>query len=148
MAAEEGRFEAEAWRVRQDGSLFWANVVMDPVRDEAGHLVGFAKITRDISERRSGELALQEAQAQRRHAQKMDALGQLTGGVAHDFNNLLMIVSGHLQAIKPKAAGDARAERSAEAIEMAVRRGASLTRQLLSFSRRQPTNPTIVHLGE
>jgi PAS domain S-box-containing protein len=148
MAAAEGRFEAEAWRVRQDGSLFWANVVMDPVRDEAGHLIGFAKITRDISERRSAELALQEAQAQRAHAQKMDALGQLTGGVAHDFNNLLMIVSGHLQAIKPKAAGDARAERSAEAIEMAVRRGASLTRQLLSFSRRQPTNPTIVHLGE
>ena len=144
-AMEEGRYEAEGWRVRKDGSLFWANVVIDRILDEKGALVGFAKITRDITERRSTQLALDEAQSQRAYAQKMDALGQLTGSVAHDFNNLLMIVSGHLARLR-RAGDEARARQSAEAIEMAVRRGASLTRQLLSFSRRQPFDPTVIDL--
>jgi PAS domain S-box-containing protein len=144
-AMEEGRYEAEGWRVRKDGSLFWANVVIDRIIDEKGLHVGFAKITRDITERRSAQLALEEAQGQRAYAQKMDALGQLTGSVAHDFNNLLMIVSGHLARLR-SAGDDTRARQSAEAIETAVRRGASLTRQLLAFSRRQPFNPTVVDL--
>ena len=70
-------------------------------------------------------------------SQKMEALGQLTGGVAHDFNNLLMVVSGHVQTLKKLVADDPRAARAAEAIELAAQRGAALTRQLLSFSRRQ-----------
>src|SRR5207244_3466944 len=140
-AAEEGRYETEGWRARKDGSLFWANAVIDPIRDEDGNLVGFAKITRDVTERRDAQLALQEAGAQRAHAQKMDALGQLTGGVAHDFNNLLMVVSGHVQTLKGKMGDDARAARAVQAIELAAQRGASLTRQLLSFSRRQSSNP-------
>ena len=94
-AAQVGRYEAEGWRVRKDGSLFWANAIIDRITDEKGDVVGFAKITRDITERRNAQLALQEAQAQRAQAQKMEALGQLTGGVAHDINNLLMIVGGH-----------------------------------------------------
>jgi PAS domain S-box-containing protein len=147
-AIEEGRFEAEGWRVRKDGSLFWANVVIDPIIDEDGSLVGFAKITRDITERRDAQLALQEAQAQRAHAQKMDALGQLTGGVAHDFNNLLMVVSGHVQTLKSRVTGDPRSTRALQAIELAAQRGASLTRQLLSFSRRQSCNPVVVSLVE
>jgi PAS domain S-box-containing protein len=136
-AAQEGRFETEGWRVRKNGEVFWANVVIDPIRDERGDLIGFAKMTRDITERRNQQIALQEAQAQRAQAQKMDALGQLTGGVAHDFNNLLMVVSGHIPTLKRKAGDDPRALRAAEAIEIAARRGASLTRQLLTFSRRQ-----------
>ena len=100
LSATEGRFEADAWRVRKDGTLLWANVVIDPVRDENRRLIGFAKITRDITERREAQLALQEAQTQRAHAQKMDALGQLTGGFAHDFNNLLMVISGQLPRLK------------------------------------------------
>jgi PAS domain S-box-containing protein len=114
-AMEEGRYEAEGWRVRKDGSLFWANVVIDRIIDEKGLHVGFAKITRDITERRSAQLALEEAQGQRAYAQKMDALGQLTGSVAHDFNNLLMIVSGHLARLR-SAGDDTRARQSAEAI--------------------------------
>jgi PAS domain S-box-containing protein len=147
-ALEQGHFEADTWRQRKGGELFWAHVVIEPIRDENGQLVGFAKITRDISERRAAELALQAAETQRAQAQKMDALGQLTGGVAHDFNNLLMIVLGHIQTLKRKVVDDARASRAAEAIEMAGRRGAALTRQLLTFSRRQPFNPTVVTLGE
>jgi PAS domain S-box-containing protein len=99
-ARAEGRFEAEGWRVRKDGSMFWANVIIDPIHDDDGKLVGFAKITRDITERRSAEIALQKAQAERDHAQRLEALGKLTGGVAHDFNNLLMIVSGHMETLK------------------------------------------------
>src|SRR5215470_9469480 len=126
-AAQEGRYEAEGWRVRKDGSLFWANAIIDRITDEKGDVVGFANITRDITERRNAQLALQEAQAQRAQAQKMEALGQLTGGVAHDFNNLLMIVGGHVQTLKKMLAGDKKGQRAAEAIELAAKRGAALS---------------------
>jgi PAS domain S-box-containing protein len=121
-AAAEGRFEAESWRVRKDGTLFWANVIVDPIFDDEGRLVGYSKITRDITERHEAQRAVQESQLQIAQMQKMEALGQLTGGVAHDFNNLLMVVSGYIPRIKqllaehPKglqAAGSHRACRSA-----------------------------------
>src|SRR5215218_8104133 len=147
-ATQEGRFEAEGWRMRKDGSVFWANVIIDPVRDERGDLVGFAKITRDITERRNAQLALQKAQQQRANTQRMEAIGQLTGGVAHDFNNLLMIVVGHIGTLKKLVAADPKGTRAAEAIELAVKRGESLTRQLLSFSRRQALEPVVVNIGE
>ncbi len=147
-AANERRFEAEAWRVRKDGTMFWANVVIDPIYDETGALMGFAKITRDITERRKAQVALQEAQAERSHAMKMDALGQLTGGVAHDFNNLLSIVTGHMSVLKKKADDDPKTQRAIDAIDTAVRRGAALTRQLLTFSRRQSFNPSVIDVGE
>jgi PAS domain S-box-containing protein len=147
-AAQEGRFEAEGWRVRKDGTLFWANAVIDRITDENGDLIGFAKITRDITERRNAQLALQEAQAQRAQAQKMEALGQLTGGVAHDFNNLLMIVGGHIRTLKKFVASDPKGARAVEAIERAAERGATLTRQLLTFARRQTHQPIIAEIGE
>jgi PAS domain S-box-containing protein len=147
-ATKEGRFEAEGWRVRKDGNVFWANVVIDPIRDECGELVGFAKITRDVTDRRNTQLELQEAQRQRAHAQRMDALGQLTGGVAHDFNNLLMIVSGHIRSIQKAADADPKLSRAANAIAYAAQRGATLTRQLLTFSRRQTLNPKIFNIAE
>jgi PAS domain S-box-containing protein len=148
VAAQEGRYEAEGWRVRRDGSLFWANAIIDRITDEKGALIGFAKITRDITERRNAQLALQEAQAQRAQTQKMEALGQLTGGVAHDFNNLLMIVNGHLQSLKKLVAEDEKGRRATEAIELAAKRGATLTRQLLTFSRRQTFHPTLTNFRE
>jgi PAS domain S-box-containing protein len=147
-AAQHGRFETEGWRVRKDGTLFWANVVIDAIRDETGTLAGFAKITRDITERRAAQKALEATQAQLAQAQKMEALGQLTGGVAHDFNNLLMIVSGHIQTIKRLVADDPKGLRAAEAIERAAQRGESLTRQLLTFSRRQSINPVVINLHD
>ncbi|MFL5121287.1 MAG: PAS domain S-box protein, partial [Microvirga sp.] len=139
IAAAEGRFEAEGWRVRKDGSLFWANVIVDPIFDDDGSLVGFAKITRDITERREAQLALQAAQAQRAQTQKMEALGQLTGGVAHDFNNLLQAVSGNLElALAALGRGDTgRVRRLIGNAARGIGRGARLTEQLLAFSRRQ-----------
>src|SRR5215470_2368319 len=95
IAREHGRYEEEGWRVRKDGTFFWASVVIDPIY-EGGELVGFAKITRDITERRNAQLKLEQMQKHLAEAQKLDALGQLTGGVAHDFNNILMVISGSL----------------------------------------------------
>lgn len=147
-AETTGRYEEEGWRVRKDGSFFWASIVIDAIREDDGKLIGFAKITRDISERREAQAQLEKVQAQLAEAQKMDALGQLTGGVAHDFNNLLMIVSGHVQTLKQRVVGDERATRSAQAIEIAAQRGAALTRQLLTFARRQRVNPQATNIAE
>jgi PAS domain S-box-containing protein len=147
-AMSEGQFEAEGLRVRKDGSVFWAHVIIDAVRDEKGDLVGFAKITRDVTERRENQKKLQDAQRQLAHAQKMDALGQLTGGVAHDFNNLLMIISGQIRKIKKYVPDHELLARSAHHIEDAVQRGSALTRQLLTFSRRQSLTPTVMAPSE
>ena len=147
-ATTEGRFEGEGWRVRKDGTRFWASVVIDPIRDEKGDLIGFAKITRDITERRDTQFALQRAQEQLAQAQKMEALGQLTGGIAHDFNNLLTIVAGQARMIKKRANGDESTLKAADAIETTVERGAALTRQLLGFSRKQHLEPQPLSLDE
>ena len=147
-ASQEGRFEAEGWRVRKDGSMFWANVVIDAIRDADGKLVGFAKITRDISERRAAATRLQKAHVERDYAQKMEALGQLTGGIAHDFNNLLMIIGAHLLTVRKLVANDPKGMRAAEAIEIAAQRGEALTRQMLSFGRRQTLKPVVVSLTD
>jgi PAS domain S-box-containing protein len=139
-AASEGRFEAEGWRLRKDGSRFWASVVIDPIRNDMGELIGFAKITRDITERRKTQEALEEAQAALFQAQKMEAVGQLTGGVAHDFNNLLTIIVNNLDLLT-RNARDPRDVKLIESAQRAAERGAKLTQQLLAFSRRQPLQP-------
>jgi PAS domain S-box-containing protein len=136
-ARAEGRFEREGWRVRKDGSHFWAHVVVDAIRDEAGELVGFAKVIRDVTERRQTMEALERANAALFQSQKMESLGQLTGGVAHDFNNLLAVMSNGLDALSLRAQGHADL-RMLETMQRAVARGATLTQQLLSFARQQP----------
>ncbi len=93
-AREVGRYEAEGWRVRKDGTRFWASVVLDAIRDDGGELIGFAKITRDMTEKREAQLKLEDSREQLFRSQKMEALGQLTGGLAHDFNNLLTAILG------------------------------------------------------
>ena len=147
IAREQGRYEEEGWRVRKDGTFFWASVVIDPIH-EAGKLIGFAKITRDISERREAQLKLEQMHQKLAESQKLDALGQLTGGVAHDFNNLLMIISGSLHTLKKTVGDDPKSQRALSAIEGAAKRGASLTSQLLTFARRQSVNPQAVHVAE
>jgi PAS domain S-box-containing protein len=145
IAGEQGRYESEGWRIRKDGTRFWAFAVIDAVRDEGGKLIGFAKITRDMSERREAQLELERAREQLAQAQKMEAIGQLTGGIAHDFNNLLMIVSGQAQLLRNRAK-EAKDVRALDAIEMAAKNGANLTRQLLTFARRQRLNPELIDL--
>jgi len=146
IARDKGRYEEEGWRVRKDGTFFWASVVIDPIY-EGDQLIGFAKITRDITERRNAQIKLEAMQKQLAESQKFDALGQLTGGVAHDFNNLLMIISGSLHILKKDAADEARLQRAISAIETATKRGAALTNQLLTFARRQSVNPQAIDLA-
>jgi PAS domain S-box-containing protein len=145
-AVDHGRYEEEGWRVRKDGTFFWASVVIDAIKED-DRLIGFAKITRDITERRESALKMERMQKQLAESQKLDALGQLTGGVAHDFNNLLMVIGGSAEVLK-KYASDEKSGRAVQAIESAAKRGAALTSQLLTFARRQNVNPQTVHLKQ
>jgi PAS domain S-box-containing protein len=147
IALETGHYEEEGWRVRKDGSFFWASVVIDPIRNDIGELIGYAKITRDISERKAAQEKLLTMQRQLAESQKFDALGQLTGGIAHDFNNLLMIISGNVHTIRKDVTGE-KARRALQAIDGASQRAASLTRQLLTFARRLNVQPQSIRLSE
>jgi PAS domain S-box-containing protein len=142
-AAREGRYEAEGWRIRKDGSKFFALVVIDAIRDERGDLIGFAKVTRDITERAEAQRILRETQHQLAAAQKMEAVGQLSGGIAHDFNNLLMIVLGNLETAQRHAKSEANPniQRAIASAMRGAQRASALTSRLLAFSRRQPLDP-------
>jgi PAS domain S-box-containing protein len=146
-AKKKGRWEHEGERVRKDGTPFWAHVVIDAIRDDDGKLVGFAKVTRDITERREAEAALQAVQTTMIRSQKLEAIGQLTGGVAHDFNNLLQVISGNLHLLGRDVAGNPRAEMRVQSALAGVARGAKLASQLLAFARRQPLEPRVVNVG-
>ncbi|MGP8436377.1 PAS domain S-box protein [Paraburkholderia fungorum] len=146
-AAREGRFEAEGWRVRKDGTRFWAHVVIDAIHNDDGTLAGFAKITRDITERMEANRALEETRTALFQSQKMEAIGKLTGGVAHDFNNVLQVLRGNLELLENRHAGDRwTRDRLDKAID-AVERGAKLASQLLAFGRRQPLRPVVINLA-
>ena len=146
-ALRDGRFESEGWRVRKDGTRFWAHVVIDPIRSQMGELVGYAKVTRDITERRKASEDLELAAAALFHSQKLEAIGKLTGGVAHDFNNLLSVIVSGLGILQRKvqAPEDARV---LDAMGRAAARGATLTQQLLSFARQQPLKQENCDLNE
>lgn len=133
----EGRFEKEGWRVRKGGDHFMAHVIIDPVRNVDGAILGFAKITRDITERRMTERALEKAREALFQSQKMDAIGQLTGSIAHDFNNLLMAVLGSLELVRKRLPEDPRVTPLLDNAIMGGRRGTSLIQRMLSFARRQ-----------
>lgn len=142
-ATTAGKYEAEGWRLRKGGHRFWANVVIDPIYDSQGMLIGFAKITRDITEKREAQRQLDAARDQLHQSQKLDAVGQLTGGVAHDFNNLLTIIIGNLDAAKRtlesmKTGAQARLARAVDQALIGALRASTLTAHLLAFARRQP----------
>jgi PAS domain S-box-containing protein len=139
-AALDGRFEREGWRVRKDGTTFWAHVVIDAIRNEAGMLVGFAKVTRDMTEKVKAQQALERAQQALFQSQKMDAIGQLTGGVAHDFNNLLMAIIGSIELLKKRIPEHPKVTPLLDNAMQGARRGAALTQRLLAFARKQELN--------
>ena len=147
-AAREGRFETEGWRVRKDGSRMWAHVVIDAVRDTDGGVIGFAKVTRDITERREAQRALEKAQHALFQSQKLEAIGQLTGGVAHDFNNLLMAIMGSLELLQKRLPDDPKAASLLQNAMQGARRGADLTQRLLAFARKQELEPLPVDVAE
>jgi len=140
-AEATGRAEDEGWRVRKDGSTFWANVVLAPVRDAAGVLLGFAKVTHDLTERRHLEEQLHQSQ-------KMEAIGILAGGLAHDFNNLLSIVLSYSELLAADLKDDDPMRGDLGEIHHAGLRGVALMRQLLAFSRQQVLHPRLVDLTQ
>ncbi len=147
-AASEGRFEKEGWRVRKDGSQFWASVVIDAIKDNSEVLIGFAKITRDISEKKKAEQALEEARDALFQAQKLEAIGQLTGGIAHDFNNLLMVIQSSMELLRKRVPDDEWLHSLIDNATEGVKRGTSLTQRMLSFARRQDLDHKPVNLQE
>ena len=144
----EGRVEKEGWRVRKDGSRFWANVVIDAIRDDDGKLIGYAKITRDITERRETQRQLDIAREALLQSQKMEAIGQLTGGIAHDFNNLLMAVLGSLELMRKRLPDDPRLRMLLENAIQGAQRGSLLTKRMLAFARRQELKQEAVAIPE
>jgi PAS domain S-box-containing protein len=144
IAARDGRFEKEGWRLRKDGTRFWANVIIDAIHLEDGKLIGFAKITRDVTEKRQAQQALEQAQLELFQAQKMEAVGQLTGGIAHDFNNLLMAILGSLEIARKRAIEGQNVVDLIDNAIIGAKRGASLTQRLLAFSRKQDLRLEVV----
>ncbi len=146
-ALHEGRFEGEGWRVRKDGSRFWASAVVHRVLDNRGRLIGFAKVTRDMTEQKKAEEELERARATLAQSQKLEAIGQLTGGVAHDFNNLLTVVANSLDLLADPRRDEAQKHRIIDFAQRATERGARLTQQLLAYSRRQPLRPEVHNIN-
>jgi len=136
-ATREGRFENKAWRVRKDGTRFFAHVVVDPIWGDTGALLGFAKITRDITEATLAQQDLERTREALFQAQKMQAIGQLSGGIAHDFNNLLTVILGNLEIVRKRIGDDPKLTRLVDNARQGALRGVSLTQRMLAFARRQ-----------
>ena len=147
-ALTEGKYEVEAWRVRKDGTRFRAGVLIDPIRDENGDLLGFAKVTRDLTERWRAQQEVERAREAMAQAQKMEAVGRLTGGIAHDFNNLLTIIRSSADLLRMPTITEEKRARYVDAIAETADRAAALTSQLLAFARRQPLLPEVFDVAE
>jgi PAS domain S-box-containing protein len=150
IAAREGRYETEVWHVRKDGSRFWASVIVHPLIDEGGQFIGFFKVTRDITAQRERDEELRRVRAELVQSQKMEAVGQLTGGISHDFNNILTVVLGNIELAEADIERDeGHLRHRLGGMRRAAERGAALTQRLLAFSRRQtlcPQNTNVNHL--
>jgi PAS domain S-box-containing protein len=147
-AKREGKFEAEGWRVRKDGSRFWAFVIIDAIRRPSGELIGFAKITRDLTERKEAQEKLEKAREFSLQSQKMEAIGQLTGGVAHDFNNLLSAVLGSLELLRKRLPNDPKSIALLENAAQGAQRGTTLTKRMLAFARNYELKREVLGVSE
>ncbi len=148
IAKREGKFEAEGWHVRKDGSRFWAYVVLDPIRDPSGDIIGYAKITRDLTERKEAEEKLEKAREFSLQAQKLEAIGQLTGGIAHDFNNLLTAVLGSLELLRKRLPNDPKSIALLDNAAQGAQRGTSLTKRMLAFARNYELHKEVIGIPE
>jgi PAS domain S-box-containing protein len=148
IAEREGKFETEGWRVRKEGSRFWAYVIIDPIRSHTGEIVGFAKITRDLTERKEAQEKLERAREFSLQAQKLEAIGQLTGGIAHDFNNLLTAVLGSLELLRKRLPDDPKSIALLENAAQGAQRGTTLTKRMLAFARNYELNKEVIGIPE
>ena len=123
---------------RKDGTLYERETTISPVRSASGEITHFVAINQDLTERKSLELQL-------RQAQKLEAIGRLAGGVAHDFNNMLGVILGHGDMLQTQIPPDHPATQEILEMQKAARRAADLTRQLLAFSRKQALQPQVLN---
>jgi PAS domain S-box-containing protein len=136
-AAREGYFESEAWRIRKDGSDFLAYTVIHPLHDHAGSLTGFAEVTRDVTGKHRIAQDRDEARASLLRHQKIEAMGQLAGGIAHDVNNVLAMLESSLEQLG-RDFPDAQSAAPMGMARQSLARGRKLTRQLLTFANGEP----------
>jgi PAS domain S-box-containing protein len=148
QAIEQGSVEHEGWYLRRDGSQFWAHVTLTPVRDDGGQLIGFSILMHDLTRQKESEQDKASLEAQLRQAQKMEAVGRLAGGIAHDFNNLLTVIGGYTQMLQMGITPTDPLYPAVEEISKSAERAASLTQQLLAFSRKQVMQPTQLSLND
>jgi PAS domain S-box-containing protein len=149
VADRLGEFHSISKRVRKDGVIFDAEATIHPVRCQEGKLIGYAKITRDITEKLNSERDLEQTRIELLQAQKMQSIGRLTSGIAHDFNNLLQVILGNLDIIKWREQNmSERSQRMIENVRQAAERGALLTSRLLSFARKQIMQKTAIYANE
>jgi PAS domain S-box-containing protein len=147
-AERDGRYEAEGWRLRKDGKRFWVHAVIDPIRGGDGELIGFAKITRDITDKKLAQDELESTREALSQSQKLQALGELTGGIAHDFNNLMTVIAGASDFLrKHRDLPEEKKLRYLDSIIETAARATDLTNHLLAFGRRQPIEPIVVELS-
>jgi two-component system, cell cycle sensor histidine kinase and response regulator CckA len=132
--------ESDAIRVRRDGEKVHFALTHAPIRDAKGQVLGVSTVARDVTESNQMEQML-------RHAQKMEAVGRLAGGVAHDFNNLLGVIIGYAELALDSLGSDDPQRKNIEEIQKASDRAALLTRQLLAFSRKQVLQPCVLDLN-
>ncbi|WP_156679968.1 PAS domain S-box protein [Sphingomonas profundi] len=166
MALETGAGRDERWHVRRNGERFWADGQVTVLRDEAGAANGFVKVLRDRTDKRLVEEELRALNATLedhvarevdarirteealRQSQKVEAIGQLTGGVAHDFNNLLTVIKGSVDLLRRPDLTEEKRRRYTDAISDTADRAVKLTSQLLAFARRQALKPVVFDAGE
>jgi PAS domain S-box-containing protein len=139
--------ELEYRSIAADGREVWLRDIVHVVRDGDGKPTTLRGLTVDLTELRRSERALHQSEEQLRQAQKMDAVGKLAGGIAHDFNNLLMVIRGDSDLMLRRLAPGHPLRRNAEGIREAADQAATLTRQLLAFSRKQVMAPRLVDLN-
>jgi PAS domain S-box-containing protein len=147
-AIADGRdHEFEYRSIAADGREVWLRDIVHVVRDADGRPTTLRGLTVDLTELKRSERALHQSEEQLRQAQKMDAVGKLAGGIAHDFNNLLMVIRGDSDLMLRRLAPGHSLRRNAEGIRDAADQAATLTRQLLAFSRKQVMAPRLVDLN-
>ena len=136
------------WSIDGEGRRHFFTATVSPLRGPGGEIHGVVGINRDVTEQVAREQALADAREQLRQAQRLDALGQLAGGVAHDFNNLLTVIMTYAAIVSEEVDPASDEAKSLEEIRLAGERAAALTRQLLAFSRRQVLNPRAIDLND
>jgi PAS domain S-box-containing protein len=131
-----------------NGAIRWLSIWGNLVRDASGQPGKLAGVVQDITGRKQAEEQIKQLEEQFRHAQKMEAVGRLAGGIAHDFNNLLMVIRSYTELLEDSLPPEAPARRNTQAILLASGRAASLTAQMLAFSRKQVLSPVPLNLND